>query len=69
MAEGPVGRVGWDALWLPATVGPAWVGTPPPSTLVTRPAASGYRWVGAGRADPSMCRDGAARLSRVSGAG
>lgn len=46
MAEGPVGRVGWDALWLPATVGPAWVGTPPPSTLVTRPAASGYRWVG-----------------------
>lgn len=24
MAEGPVGRAGWDALWLPAIVGPAW---------------------------------------------
>lgn len=31
MAEGPVGRVGWDTLWLPATVGPAWGWNPPPA--------------------------------------
>lgn len=42
MAEGPVGGAGWDALWLPATVGPAWG----PNPLVARPAASEHRWVG-----------------------